>query len=175
MIMKELIITIGILIIGIIATVLITRAYYRRTLTKSLTPYIHYTCSLLSDDFSDLRRDLKVIYKNQEIDNLYEICFEIVNTGDKAIQDVIEPLTLSIPKKCTLLDAGFFPEGAKYKNIKIKISTDKKKVSYLFPLLNRGESFMTRLLLNGTPIEKDFEFSIRCAELPSKLEPVHRP
>jgi hypothetical protein len=172
--MKELITTIGVLIIGIITTVLITRAYYRRTLTKSLTPYIHYSCSLLSDDFSDLRGDLKVIYKNQEIDNLYEICFLIENTGDKAIQDIIEPLTLSIPEKCTLLEASFFPGGANPENIKIKISTNKKKVSYVFPLLDRDESFMTRLLLNGTPEEKDFEFSITCAGLPRILKPVSR-
>jgi len=173
--MKELIITIGSLIIGIITTVLITRAYYRRSLTKSLTPYIKYSCSLLNDDFSDVRRDLKVIYKKQEIDDLYEICFLIVNTGDKPIQDVIEPLTLSIPEKCTLLEASFFPKEDKPKNIKIKISKNKKKVSYVFPLLNRREFFMTRLLLNGTPVEKDFEFSIICAGLPPILKPVPLP
>ena len=44
-----------------------------------------------------------------------------------------------------------------------------------FPLLNSREFFITKLLLNGTPEEHDFSFSIVSDELPPTLAPVPLP
>jgi len=78
--MNELLISIGSLVIGIIATVLVTKYYFRRSLEKSLTPYIQFSSSPLKDIDPAVRKALEVKYQDHAIDNLYEIQFLIANT-----------------------------------------------------------------------------------------------
>ena len=173
--MNELLISIGSLASGIIATVLVTKYYFRRSLEKSLTPYIQFSSSPLKDIDPAVRKALEVKYQDHAIDNLYEIQFLIANTGFKAIRDVIEPLTLIIPEKCTLLDASVLHVDPQGRTIDLEMSDDKKELRYVFPLLNSGEFFITKLLLNGTPSEEDFSFSIVSDELPPTLAPAPLP
>ncbi len=173
--MNGLLISIGSLVAGIIATVLVSKYYFRRSVEKSLTSYIQFSSSPLKGIDPAVRKELEVKYQDHAIDNLYEIQFLIANTGDRAIRDVIKPLTLIIPEKCTLLDASVLHVDPQGRTIDIEISNDKKELRYVFPLLNSGEFFITKLLLNGTPAEEDFRFSIVSDELPPTLAPVPLP
>ncbi len=173
--MNQFLIAIIGLITGIIATILISKYYFKRSLDKSITPYIQFSSSPLKGIDPSVRKELEVKYQNHAIESLYEIQFLIANTGTKAIRDVIEPLTLTIPKDCTLLDANILHVKPIGRKIHLEISEDKKEIRHVFPVLNSNEFFITKLLLNGTPKEKDFSFSIISDYLPPTLKPIRLP
>ena len=89
--MNDLVISIGSLIVGVVAS----RYYFKRTVDKSLTPYIHFSSSLFDGVDPSVRESLKIAYKGTPVNELLEIQFLIANTGERSIRDVIHPLTPS--------------------------------------------------------------------------------
>lgn len=173
--MNELWMSVGSLILGIAATVVVSRYYFQRSFVKSLTPYIQFSSSPLRGIDPKVREQVEVKYQGHKIENLFEIQFLIANTGDKAIRDIIEPLVIGVPPNSSLLDASILhvsPEGRK---IDIEVPEQRNEVRFIFPLLNSDDFFITKLLLNGSPKEEEFTFSIVADELPPKLRPVHLP
>lgn len=163
------------LVLGIIATILVSKYYYKRSFKTSLTPFIQFSSLPLLGIDANVRKELVIKYGNEDIENLFEIQFLIANTGDKAVKDIIEPLTLTMPNDCKLLDANILfvrPEGRK---VEINLSNDKTVIEYRFSLLNSEEFFITKLLINGIPSEKDFDFSIVSEELSPILKPIPLP
>lgn len=156
--------------IGIIATIVVSKYYYKQSLKTALTPFIQFSSIPLRGIDINVRKALEIKYNNECIQNLFEIQFLIANTGNKVIKGVIEPLSLQIPDNCKLLDANILyidPEG---RNVELNLSSDKTSIEYKFNLLNSGEFFITRLLINGKPSEKDFIFKIAAEELSPILE-----
>lgn len=62
------------------------------------------------------------------------------------------------------------PEGRE-----VRIVQSQTSVAFTFPLLNAGEFFITKLLLQGRARPKDFKFSITDDELPPMLDAVELP
>jgi hypothetical protein len=48
-------------------------------------------------------------------------------------------------------------------------------VQLVFPLLNSGEFFIMKLLLNGSPSPRDISFNITADELPPVIKPQYLP
>jgi hypothetical protein len=171
--MNDLIISIGSLIVGVVATVLVSRYYFKRSVDKSLTPYVQFFSSLFEGVDTSVRDSLKIAYKGTPVNELLEVQFLIANTGERSIRDVIRPLSLAIPAKCSLLDASILhvsPEGRE-----VKISQSEGSVDFGFALLNSGEFFITKLLLHGKATLKDFKFSITVDDLPPTIPAVLLP
>lgn len=164
------------LVLGIVATVIVSHYYYRRNFKKtSLTPYIQFYSSSLKGIDSKVRKELQIKYNDQSIENLFEIQFLIANTGNKAIKNVIEPLSLSIPNDCNLLDAHILHISPTGRKVKLNITDDKSSIVYDFSLLNSGDFFIVKLLIDGNPSHEDFNFSIVAEELPPILETSYLP
>jgi len=159
----------GTLIFGVVSTILVSHYYFRRSLNKSLTPYIQFSSSPLDNIDTTVRKDLNLKYRDRPIENLHEVQFLIANTGDNCIRDVIEPLSLLVPKKCELLDASILHISPKGRKVDLEISENKDKIRFIFPLLNSGEFFIAKVLMNGIPEEKEYGFSIAVDELPPVL------
>lgn len=164
--MNNFLISILGIVIGIFSTILVSIYFYRKNLKKSLTPYIQFYSSPFEGMDKDVKKDLQIKYQGKEINNLYEIQFLIANTGDRSIRDIIEPLTLQLPSDFEILDSSViyvFPEGRK---IDLNFNKEKNEIKFIFPLLNSGEFFITKILINGTPTVNDFKFTIIADELP---------
>lgn len=171
--MSDLTLSLASLIIGVLATVWVSRYYFLRAVDKKLTAYVQFSSSLFDGVDPSVREALKISYKGTAVSDLLDIQFLVANTGERAIRDVINPLSVSIPKDCTLLDASVLhvsPEGRE-----VTITQSAKTVSFLFPLLNTGEFFVTKLLLQGRARPKDFLFSITVDDLPPTLCPIPLP
>ena len=171
--MNDLAISIGGLIVGVVATVLVSRYYFKRTFDKSLTPYVQFDSSLFEGVDPSVRESLKIAYKGTPVNELLEIQFLVANTGERPIRDVIHPLSLAIPTGCSLLDASILhvsPEGRD-----VKISQTENSVVFTFALLNSREFFITKLLLHGKATLKDFKFSITVDDLPPTIDAVRLP
>ena len=157
------------LVIGIAATLVVSHYYFRRSVNKSLTPFLQFTSSLFRGVSPEVREALRIEYRGVPVAEIQEIQFLIANTGERAIRDVIEPLSVAIPSGCTLLDATVLHTSPAERSV--SVGTTDKAVRFEFPLLNSGEFFLVRLLLNGQAKATDFQFRITADDLPPKLSP----
>jgi hypothetical protein len=171
--MNDLAVSLASLIIGVVASVWVSHYYFKRTTDKSLTPYLQFMSSLFDGVDPSVRESLKIAYKGTAVTELLDVQFLIANTGERPIRDVLAPLTLSIPENCSLLDASILhvaPEGRE-----VEIKHTPQSVEFRFPLLNTGEFFITKLLLQGKAKSKDFKFAITVDDLPPVLSAVRMP
>ncbi len=167
--MNDLVVSLGSLIVGVVATVWVSAYYFRRSLTKSLTPYVQFSSKPFQGISADVRKALQVTYAGVQVEDLYEVQFVIANTGDKAIRDLIEPLSLAVPEKSTLLDASVLHAEPVELKTTLKVPEDRRSISVDFPLLNKGDFFVLKVLLNGAPKLEELKFSILVDELPRQL------
>ena len=171
--MSDLLISIGSLLVGVLATILAGRYYFRRTVNKALTPYLQLFSSLFDGVDPSVRESLKIAYKGTAVTELLEVQYLVANTGERSIRDVIAPLSLVIPNGCTVLDASILHVSPEEREV--KIAQTEASVSFLFPLLNAGEFFITKLLLKGRAKPKDFAFRITVDDLPPTVAAVPLP
>ena len=155
------------LLIGVAATLLVSRYYFRRSVAKSLTPFLHFSTSLFRDIAPEVRQALKIEYAGTRIEDLMEVQFLIANTGERAIHDVIEPLTVEIPQDCFVVDATLLHTNPAER--RIILQKTEKSVRFEFPLLNQREFFLVRLLLRGEALPNRFSFTITAEDLPPRL------
>ncbi len=140
--MNDLALSLGSLIVGIVASVWVSAYYFRRSMRKSLTPYIQFYSSPFKGIDPDVKKALQITYQGTPVDDLFEIQFLVANTGDKAIRDVIEPLSFSVPESCELLDASLLHLDPAELKVNLAISEDRRSFKMNFPLLNSGSFFV---------------------------------
>lgn len=139
---------------------------------KSLTPYLKNSLKIFSDINKELKKNLKIKYKNNLIDNFYKIQYIIANTGNSTIKDCKKPLTLAIPKKTTLLDVKILYISPIGREIDFKIIKRNKQsfIKFIFSILNKKEYFICEIYIGGEVNLDDFEFTIETEDLPPKIE-----
>jgi len=167
--MSDVIIAVVSLILGVGGSVLASKYYFQRSVDKALTPYLQFSTSLFTGAQRRMREDLKIAYRGTPVQDLTETQFLIANTGERAIKDVLKPLTLHIPEGSTVLEVSILhidPEGRE-----VTVSRAAGHVEFDFQLLNSGEFFITKILLSGEAAWKDFHFSISAEDLPPILKP----
>lgn len=161
------------LIFGVLATVWVSRYYFKRATDKSLTPYVQSMSALFEGVDSSLRESLKIAYRDTAVTDLLDVQFLIANTGERPIRDVIAPLRMAVPDGCHILDASLLhvaPEGRE-----VSIEHTGQSVCFSFPLLNSGEFFIVKLLFQGRATIDSFKFSITVDDLPPVLPAIRLP
>ncbi|WP_321516732.1 hypothetical protein [Marinifilum fragile] len=141
-------------IAGGILSVLVGWIFYKKSnKKKSLIPYLDYFSKLFDSVEPDLKKDLKILYKENEIEQLYSVQFTIDNNGSKPIRDIIEPLTISIPSELEIMDAyisDIVPQG---RTVDLKHRIPTNDIIINFPLLNQKEFFVVKILFKGDVIK----------------------
>lgn len=165
--MNDFVALLASLVVGVLATLFVSHYYFRRSVSKCLTPYIHSYSSLFRGVESSVREALKISYKGTSVDDILDIQFLIANTGERAIRDIIEPLTLDIPNNCSLLDATILHVSPQGRDVRIK--TQENRIVFEFPLLNSNDFFVAKVLLSGKAKSGDFAFRITVDDLPPKI------
>ncbi len=134
-----------------------------------LTPYLQFHSRIFSGLDPELIQDLIIKYKEQPVENLHQLQFIIANTGNKPIQDIIEPLQLVIPKEYEILDAKIIEVLPKGRKIQIQIEKKENFIQFKILLLNKDELFKVKLLLgcelNDTELLSKTYFKITSPEL----------
>lgn len=181
--------TIGGVAIGASASYFVSRHFFQKSIKKkTLTPYIQFTSQLFSELDPELEGNLKVNYKEHKIENITQAQFLIANSGDIPIRDIIEPLKLKVPKDNKILGLSLLhiePEGRTV-SYKILETSDYNVVEFNVPLLNGGDFFVFKIILQDKlPIETSnksdeqtepkFEFTITADDLSPKLKIEHLP
>ena len=166
-----IIISISSVIIGSFIAWIITRYYFLRNRNiRTLTPYKNFVAKVFSDIDPELKKELKIKYKGTEVYNFYQVQFTIINTGNRSFYNFIKPLTLIIPNNGKILDIKILHIHPKGREITFNIGLSKNFISYNIPLLNSGEYFVTKLLIEGdVNPSKDFVFKITAEDLPPEI------
>lgn len=164
------------LVVGVLGTLAISKFYYERGNKKSLTPYIGYAMSVFGGMDPLLREKLKIRYEDVEVEDMYQVVVLVLNDGFRPIKDVIEPLSLTVGEGAEVLDARVVhidPDGRSV-DAKIATASDPARVEFDFPLLNRGDYFLTKVLyradLTTDLTAADMRFAITVDDLPPELE-----
>lgn len=135
-------------ILGSIITFLAGWYFHRKAVQKNgITPFLDYFSKVFDVD-PELKKDLYMKYKGKEIEFLYDIQFTIRNTGNKSLREILEPLTLNIPTELEVVDTrllNIIPQGRKIE----MVEQNSNKIKFIFPLLNREDSFSIKVLLTG--------------------------
>jgi hypothetical protein len=159
------------LIIGALVTILVARYYFQRSVSKKLSLYRLLNSFVFDDIAQDVRNQLQFRFQDREVKELQQVIFLVANDGERAIRDVIEPLTLAIKNDVEILDASIVhrkPEGLKVNIVSTVQKTTGTDLAMHFPLLNKGEFFVVKLLLSGR--FKPSPLTILCDDLPRSIE-----
>ncbi len=160
-------------LIGVIATYFFAKYYFEKSINKSLTPYIDFTSSILSNIDDDVKEVLDIKYKGMKVDNLTEIQLLVANTGDVAIRDLIHPLEVELPNSISIIDVVIlyiYPEGRK-----VALRIKENKIILNFDLLNQKDFFVVKFLFDGKLKVSDFKFKIVVDDLPPVITAKRMP
>ena len=155
-----MILTILGILISVLSTFFVAKYYFRKSVRETkLTPYFFFAEEVYLLGEEEINSELKILYQNQVLSNLYQLQFIIANTGDIPIENCISPLLFSIPDYANLIDyklTHINPQGRKI-NI---ASLNNNNIAFQFELLNPGEYFIFNLLLNEREEEKQNDENI---------------
>jgi len=137
-------------ILGGILTIFVGWLFYKKSNKKiSLIPYLDFFSKLFDNVEPEIKKDLKILYKESEIEHLYSVQFTIENNGNKPIRDLIEPLTLTIPKEFEIMDGSISEINPIGRKVELKQNLAENKIIVDFPLLNPKEFFVFKILFKG--------------------------
>jgi hypothetical protein len=162
------------IIIGVIATIVVSRYYFKRTVNKQLTPYLTLSTRIFAGIEETVRQELKFTFRGTEVSDLHQLEFLIANDGERAVSNPIEPLTLEFPKEVQVLDASILhrhPSSLKVEISEVELTNNKKGLAFQFPLLNKGDFFLVKLLLSGSVKWGSLIFNILANDLPRRIRP----
>lgn len=168
--MENLLVAIISILIGVAATIFASRHYYRRSVDKELTPFVQLQSNVLSRIDKEVKSDLHIEYKGVKVENLQQLQFLIANTGERAIRNVIRPLRLDLPKDVEIMDASILYVAPQGREVSLNIPETANTIELDFPLLNKDEFFIFKLLLKGAPSRDDLKFTIVADDLPPQLD-----
>jgi hypothetical protein len=157
------------LFLGFVTSLLISRYYFVRQFKHRLGVYLHSASNLLEGASPDVREAMAVSFRGQSVASLSEIVLLIANEGAHPIRDVIRKLTLEVPDSGTLLDAvvvHVHPTGRL-----VSAAPSGNAVTLNFDLLNAGDYFILKLLIDGNVSPRNLTLSISAEGLPPTLEP----
>lgn len=140
-------------IVSLIMTVVLTIYIYRRqNKQKSLSYEIRSFASLINVD-SQIKHALKITYKNTPVSDLKLLLIRFTNSGELPIEedDFKQPLVVNFDQYGALFDVAVvdtYPHDVQ-KTIDIALYDDLSAFQALPMLLNKGDWFEIKLLLNG--------------------------
>jgi hypothetical protein len=160
------------ILFGIISTTIVAHYYYKRSRRKTLSAHIIMNNNIFGGVHSDDRKNLRFEYRGEQIDNLYQMEILIGNDGEQAISNCLKPLTLDIPKNIKVIDVSIIHKYPPELDINIHrddSESSNSKITFNFLLLNKGDYFVVKLLLNEYIKLEDCIFRIMSDDLPRKI------
>ncbi len=155
-------------LLGIITSGIVSKYFHNRSTVRSLTPYIQMQTDILSKIDKDIMTDLKIKFKGSKVKKLQKLQILIANTSDLPIKG-ITPLYLDLPKGTEVIEAEILYINPKTRDVSLKIAESGKQIAFDFSLLNKGEFFIFKLLVKGSPSPNQLRFTIAAEGLPPIL------
>jgi hypothetical protein len=158
------------IIVGILVTIAVGHYYFKRSVNKRLSVYLVLSNRLFSGIDKKVRQSLRFSLSGKDVKDLHQVEFIVANDGDRAISNCIAPLTLVLPKESVLLDVSILHKSPNNLDVNpvVKEATPTS-IAFNVPLLNKGDYFLVKLLVDGHVNTPEIPFSILCDDLPRSL------
>lgn len=169
--MESIFINLGYTILGAILAIPVSRYFYKKSIeTKISIYYIRYS-KVFSGISNDILDKLNVNFEGRNIESLQEIIFVVVNDGENSITNIIRPLTLFIEKKYEIIDVSTINKIDKNFILETKIEKSEigEEIHFDFPIMNKGDYFVIKMLVDGYVDKKDFVFKIHAENIPREI------
>lgn len=166
------------IIVGVIVTILVSRYYFRRSTRKSLKSYLVLNTRVFAGIDQEVRHDLHFSFRGEEVRELQHLEFLIANDGERAVSNLIEPLRLTFPTGQRILDASVLFKSPQSLQIELRTELTADALPILvmtFPLLNKREYFLVKVLVGGFVPRGDLAFTVLADDLPRSLKPEWLP
>ncbi len=166
------------IVVGVAATIIVGHYYFQRSTRKSLMPYLLLNTRVFAGIDPDVRKDLHFSFRGEEVRELQHLQILVANDGERAISNVLEPLKLGLPSGHRVLDASILHKSPDSLQVSVNIEQAGDQSEVLvsrFPLLNKGEYFVVKLLLSGFIPSKELSFTVLADDLPRTLRPSWLP
>ena len=158
------------IVAGFVLSVGITRYYYRLSVRHRLAVYGLQAFQVMSDLDPVLEMGFSVEFNETPVENLTVMELLIVNEGSHPIRDCVEPLSIQLPDSVRLLGVTIpyiNPEG---REVSVE-AEPKNRLRYPFNLLNPGEYFLTKVVVDGYVHLEELSITIAADNLPPRLKP----
>lgn len=168
--LKDLVLILLGVLLSLPPTIFISRYYFKRAFLKSLTPYLMFHATPMSGMSPIVRDQMNIEFKSRRVENLVEAQFVVINDGDKALRDTVEPLTLRWPDALRVLDAEVVRRHPSTLQVEVKLNQlTAKELEVRFDLLNAREWFIVKVIADGHSTPEQWQWSIVADELPRSL------
>lgn len=160
------------IVVGVVATVLVSHYYYRRSTLKSLKVYLILNSRVFAGIEPAVRQELHFSFRGDEVAELQHIEFLVANDGERAVSGLIEPLRLTLPDGVRVLDASILhrsPEALQAAVDAGGAADSPAGLIITFPLLNKGDFFAVKLLLSGRVQLEALKFTVLADDLPRSI------
>lgn len=144
--------------IGVILAIIALVVTIRQNKRKKLSYQVLYSQPLV-DISSQIKNDLKITYKGQEVEQLNILTIKIINNGGVSIRpdDFEEQIVLKIQNAKSIVSHAF--SDARPSNLKTLINHNNGRLFIAPLLLNVGEYFTIQTIFDGP--DRKFELTAR--------------
>lgn len=160
--------------VPVLVTWYLAMYFHRRSRDRTLSLYVKLFAAALSGLSKDDRAQFRLNFKGVDVEDLHQLEFVVANTGELAIQHTLQPLRLHLPNGARLLDVSIIKKSPDELSVKARPlhppDEGDQGVEFDFPLLNRGEYFVVKILIDGEVAWRDCFFSIESEDLQRRLK-----
>jgi hypothetical protein len=159
------------IVVSAAITVAVSRYYFRRSLLKRLGAYVILSSAVFAGIDAEVRKQLRFTFKDKDVSKLQLLQIVLVNEGEHAIRDFIEPPTLVLPKGAEVLDASVIHRepSTLVAELRTRSTQENEEIIFDFALLNKREFFICKLLVSGSA-RMPLTARMQCDDLPRALE-----
>jgi hypothetical protein len=163
------------IIVSVIVTVFVSRHYFRRSTRRCLKTYLLVDSEIFAGIEPEVREQLHFAFRGEEVRVLQQIEFLVANVGERAISGLIEPLRLKFPVGVRVLDALILHRSPDTLKASVTTESDAPEnggitVTINFPLLNKQDYFLIKILLGGLVKTEDLACSVVADDLPRSIK-----
>lgn len=147
---KSLFLTILTTLIGIVASVIITKKF-----AKDKKPLWYFKLNVLFSAGNSKIDNLKITYKDRVTDSLSSVYFAFWNNGKETItgDDVAEPICFCVPEGYKIFSADIVRETNKSNSFQVKISQDERKAEITFKYIDYKQGAVIQLFSDCDKVE----------------------
>jgi hypothetical protein len=156
------------LFIGAVLSVIVSHYYYKRSMRHQLSIYSLQFSRLFRSVDSAIRKALTVQFHGAPVEQLIIAELLVANEGVHAVRDCVQPLRIALPDHARFVDASIVHVHPDGRQVSATLKSERE-CTCEFDILNAGDYFLVRLLVDGRIKISDLIFSIVAENLPPRL------
>jgi len=168
--MSDIIIASASLALGILATIVVSRYYFTRSLRKSLGAMV-ISVQPWNPERDSVPASVVAASARASRRELSEVQILVQNNGHRAIRELIEPLRFRVVSRREIYAAAVVVCKPKAVNAVVELGSDHGEAQCRFSILNPRDAFVVRLLVAGNVREGELSVTLAGDDLPYAVYP----